>query len=178
MVQAKIRMMSGRRAGLSSHPAFTAPQKTSATFIQGAPVKLASGNLVACSTANKGASSLITYVNKSSAQSMIGFSQGKAIASSTNELVVSPIREGMEFAGNLVEKSAASAVAAASNIGDVYYLGLRKSVDTHYGWTADTPGSSSGSYVQGRLVDLIDLASTVNGRVLVQITVGGELSAF
>jgi hypothetical protein len=175
MAQAKIRMMPGKKSGLTSLPLSNYPQKSSATFIQGAPVKVASGVLAAVSTANKGTSSLITYVKLSSLNNVLGISQGVAVSGVTTRLCVAEIREGMEFVGNLVEKSASSAVA--SKVGDTVYMAKRKSVDTHWGWTTDTPGASSTSYVQGVITELIDPASTVNGRVSVRITVGGALSA-
>lgn len=174
MAQAKIRMMVGRRSGVTSAPTFNAAQKVSAAFVMGAPVKMTSGVLVACATTNAGTSSLITYVNKSSAANMLGFAQGTAAASSTNRLVVARIHEGVEFTGNLVAMTAAS--AKISKIGSTVYLARRKSVDTHYGWTLDTPGANSASYVQGKITELVDAASTVNGRVMVTITKGGALA--
>jgi len=173
MVQAKIRMIPGRRAGITSLPAYTAPAKTSATFVAGAPVKNSSGNLVACSVTNAGTSSLITYVNKSSAGNAF-LAMGTTTSGAVASIVCSRLLEGTEFIGNLVEKSASS--AKVSKIGSTVYMGLRKSVDTHYGWTTDTPGASSASYIQGTIAKLVDPASTVNGRVLVSLTVGGALS--
>lgn len=174
MVQAKVRMIVARKAGLSSLPAYTAAQKTSATFLAGAPVKNSAGNLVAAGTANKGTSSLITYVSKSSTTNVFGISMGRARASHTDKLVVARMMEGMEFEGNLVAKSASS--AKISKIGSTVYLAKRKSVDTHWGWTLDTPGASSASYIQGKITQLVDNASTVNGRVAVAITKGGRFS--
>lgn len=175
MAQAKIRMMAGRRAGHVSLPALTAPQKTSAAFVNGAPVKMSSGTLVACSTAN-GASSTTTYVKKSSTSNIVGIAMGTAVASSTNKIVVQRIQEGVELIGNLVHGTASS--AKVSKVGSTVYLGKDKSSDTHYGWSLSAPGASSASYVQGVITGLIDAASTVNGRVTVQITKGGALSAF
>jgi len=172
MAQAKIKMMQGTHQNDSG---FNAPQKTSAAFVEGAPVKLSSGNLVACSTAN-GASSTTTYVKKSSTSNILGIAQGKAAASSTNNLLVTKIQEGMELIGNLVHKSASS--AKVSKVGSTVYLGKDKSSDTHYGWSLSAPGASSASYVQGVVTRLYDPKSTVNGRVLVQVTKGGALSAF
>jgi len=173
MAQAKVKMIVARKAGLTSTPAYNAPEKTSATFIVGAPVKNSAGNLVAVSTTNAGTSSLITYVKKSSTAAAIGISQGKARASHTSALVVARFQEGMEFEGNLVAKSASS--AKTSKIGSTVYMGKRKSVDTHWGFTLDTPGASSASYVQGVITGLVDPASTVNGRVIVRMTKGGSI---
>jgi len=175
MAQAKIRMIPGRRAGITSLPAFTAPQKTSATFVAGAPVKTSSGVLVAASTTNAGTSSALTYPKKSSVANMY-LAMGTAVASSTASIVCARIVEGMEFEGNMVAKSASSAVATASNIGATAYMARRKSLDTHYGWTTDTPGANSASYIQGKITQLVDAASTVNGRVVVAITKGGGLA--
>ena len=172
MAQAKIKMLPSVH---QSDSGYNAPQKSSATFIEGAPVKLSSGNLVACSTAN-GASSTTTYVKKSSTSNIIGISGGKAVASSTANLLVHKIQEGMEFVGNLVHKTASS--AKVSKVGSTVYLGKDKSSDTHYGWSLSAPGASSGSYVQGQIIKLVDAASTVNGRVQAMITKGGALSAF
>ena len=172
MAQAKIKMWPTVHQNDST---YNAPQKTSATFLEGAPVKLSSGVLVACSTAN-GASSSTTYVKKSSTSNIIGISGGKAVASSTANLVVHKIQEGMEFIGNLVHKSASS--AKVSKIGSTVYLGKDKSSDTHYGWSLSAPGANSASYVQGQITRLYDPASTVNGRVHAMITKGGALSAF
>lgn len=174
MAQAKIRMMPGRKAGLTSLPAYNAKEKTSATFGIGAPVKNSAGNLVAAGTANKGTSSLITYISKSSTNNVFGISMGKARASHTSNMVVARFAEGMEFIGNLVAKNASS--AKISKIGSTVYFAKRKSVDTHWGWTLDTPGASSASYVQGKITQLIDPAFTVNGRVCVAITKGGALA--
>ncbi len=171
MAQAKIKMIPGRRAGLTSLPVHNAPQKTSATFIVGAPVKNSSGNLVACAIANKGSSSDTTFVKLSSTGAMIGISLGKAVASSTNNLAVAKIAEGLQFIGNLVHHTASS--AKVSKLGSTVYLGKDKSSDTHYGWSLTAPGASSGSYVQGKVVGTVDPYSTVNGRVIVEITKGG-----
>lgn len=173
MAQAKIKMIAGRRAGLTSLPTINAPQASAATFIVGAPVKFTSGTLAACSTAN-GASSSTTYIKKSSTANVLGISLGKAAASSTNRLVVARIAEGMEFEGNLVHKSASS--AKVSKLGSTVYFGKDKSSDTHYGWSLSAPGANSASYVQGKVTGLVDDASTVNGRVLVTITKGGALA--
>ena len=170
MAQAKVKMMPTTH---QSDNAFSAPQNSSATFIQGAPVKLnSSGDLVACSTASVGS---VTYVKKSSLSTIIGISVGKAVNSSTNNLLVNKIKEGMEFIGNLVHLTASS--AKVSKIGSTVYMG-KASGDTHYGWSKDTPGTASGSYVIAVITRLIDPASTVNGRVQAQVTRGGALSAF
>lgn len=174
MAQAKIRLMVGRMSGLSSHPAYTAPQASAATFKHGAPVKLSSGNLAAVSTANGGASSAITFVKKSSTNNVIGMSQGTAVASSTDSLVVSRIAEGMAFQGNLLHATASS--AKVSKVGSTVYLAkVNSASDIHWGWSLTAPGASSTSYVQGQITGLVDPASTVNGRVLGQITTGGAL---
>lgn len=169
MAQAKIRIIPGRKAGITSLPAYTGPQKTSAAFVQGAPVKLSSGNLVAVSTASAGS---ILYLKKSSTANVIGISQGTAVASKTSDIVVARIQEGQEFIGNLLSVSASS--AKISKLGQTAYL-AKISGDTHWGWTTNTPGASSTSYVQGVITGTVDAFSTVNGRVIVQPTVGGAL---
>jgi hypothetical protein len=169
MAQAKIRIMAGRRAGITSLPAFTGPQETSAAFVQGAPVKISSGNLVAVSTTSAGS---LLYLKKSSTANVVGFAQGTARASVTENIVVARIQEGAEFEGNLIDVSASS--AKTSKVGSTAYL-AKVSADTHWGFTLNTPGASSSSYVQGKVTGLIDAASTVNGRVSVQLTVGGAL---
>ena len=169
MAQAKVKMFPSTHQRDSG---FSAPQKTSATFVQGAPVKLSSGNLVACSTASVGS---VTYVKKSSLSNIIGISAGKAASGITANLLVNKIQEGMEFIGNLVHLTAAS--AKVSKIGSTVYMG-KASGDTHYGWSLDTPGASSSAYVIGIITRLIDPVSTVNGRVQAQVTRGGALSAF
>jgi hypothetical protein len=173
MAQAKIKMIPGRKAGITSLPAFNAPQASAATFIVGAPVKLTSGKLAAVSTTNA-ASSTTTFVKKSSTTNILGISMGKAVASSGANLVVARIHEGMEFIGNLVHATASS--AKVSKIGNTVYLGKDKSSDTHWGWSLSAPGASSTSYVAGKITGLVDPASTVNGRVLVTITKGGALA--
>ena len=174
MAQGKIRLMVGRMSGLSSHPAYTAPQATAATFKHGAPVKLASGLLAAVSTANGGSSSNITFVKKSSTNNILGISQGLAKASSDNSIVVSRIAEGMEFQGNLIHATASS--AKVSKVGSTVYLAKANSAsDIHWGWSLTGHASSAASYVQGQITGLVDPASTVNGRVLAQITNGGAL---
>jgi len=176
MVQAKIRMIPGRRAGITSLPAATAPAKTSATFVAGAPVKLSAGTLVAVSLTNAGTSSALQYVNKSSTSGTY-LAMGTTTSGATSSIVCARLVEGTEFEGNRVEKTASSAVTAATALyTTTYYLARRKSLDTHFGWTADTPGANSASYIQGKVVQLVDAASTVNGRVVVAITKGGALA--
>jgi len=173
MAQAKIRMMVGRRAGLTSPPMISAPQGTAATFVPGAPVKYSSGTLVAVSTtASIGASSALTVVKKSSTSNIIGIAEGDADASSTSNLAVALIAEGQEFVGNLVHNAASS--AKVSKVGSTVYMG-KATTDTHWGWSLTAPGASSASYVKGTIVGLVDAASTVNGRVLVKVTGGGAL---
>lgn len=173
MAQAKIRMMVGRKRGLASTPAINYQQASAATFVAGAPVKISSGRLAAVSTANGDGSSTTTYVKKSSTANIVGIALGNAVASSSARLAVAPIQEGMVFEGNLVHKTQSSAVV--SKVGSTVYLGKDKSSDTHWGWSLSAPGASSTSYVQGKIVGLVDAASTVNGRVLVEITKGGGL---
>jgi hypothetical protein len=173
MAQAKIRIFPGKRQGHHSAPTITAPQASAATFAHGAPVKFSTGNLVAVSTVSAGS---ILYVKTSSTANILGFAAGKALASSTKSIVAHTIAEGVTFVGNLIQTaaSASSAVATAANIGSYAYL-AKISGDTHWGFTLNTPGASSANYVRGILLDLIDPASTVNGRVTVQITNGGLL---
>lgn len=172
MAQAKIRIVPGRRSGLSSMPGFNAPQTGAATFRQGAPVKLTSGLLAAVSTANAGTGSGMTYVKKSSTSTIIGISNGLAVASSSNNLLVSRIVRGIEFEGNLLHTTASS--AKTSKVGSTVYLAkINSASDVHWGWSKEAPGASSASYVQGAITELIDAASTVNGRVLAEVTTGG-----
>lgn len=171
MTQAKVRIMPGRRSGITSFPAYTGPQKTSAAFLQGDPVKIASGNLVAV-TKSSSATSSIYFVKKSSTANVVGFAEGLAVASKTSDIVVTKITEGQEFAGNLLKGTASS--AKVSKVGSTVYLG-QVSGETHWGWSLTAPGASSASYVQGKITGLIDAASTVNGRVLVTPTKGGAL---
>jgi len=171
MASAKIKMIP---AVHQSNSGFSAPAKTSATFVEGAPVKMSSGTLVACSTANK---SSTTHVKKSSVQTIVGISGGKTTSGDTANILVHKLQEGMEFIGNLVHTTVSSAKVTAAAIGTTtVYIGKAKSSDTHYGWSLTAP-SSSGSVVQGKITRLIDPASTVNGRVQAVITVGGALSA-
>jgi hypothetical protein len=175
-VQAKIKMIVGRKVGMATTPAYNYPEKSSTSALQGAPVKVSSGVLVAPSTTNAGSGSVLTYVNKSSTSSVVGILGGKARSGYTSDLVVYPLREGLEFEGNLVHATASS--AAVSKVGSTVYLGQDKSSDSHWGWSLTAPGANSGSYIQGQITALIDDASTVNGRVVVAITKGGALSAF
>lgn len=155
---------------------FSAPAKTSATFIEGAPVKLSSGNLVAVSVnSSSGASSNTDFVSKSSVNTLVGISGGKTIASSTNNVLVHKFQEGMEFIGNLVHSTASS--ATASKVGSTVYLGKDASSDTHWGFSLSAPGASSTSYPALKITRLIDPASTVNGRVQAVVIVGGALTA-
>ena len=171
MAQAKIRMIPGRRSGITSLPAYTGPQASAATFAQGAPVKLSSGNLAAV-TKTSSATSSIYFVKASSTANVVGLSQGLAVASTTSNIVVNKISEGQEFLGNLMHGTASS--AKVSKVGSTVYLG-QVSGETHWGWSLTAPGASSASYVQGKITGLVDAASTVNGRVLVSITKGGGL---
>src|SRR4030042_2017915 len=118
MAQAKVRMIVGRRAGLTSLPAYTAPAKTSATFVNGAFVKNSSGNLVATGTTNAGTSSNLTYPSKSSTANLF-FAMGTTTSGDTGSIVCARLVEGMEFIGNLVQVTASSAVA--SKIGATVY---------------------------------------------------------
>lgn len=168
-VQAKIKMWPSVH---QSDNGFSAPQKSSATFKEGAPVKLSSGNLAAVSTANK---SSVTYVKKSSTSNIVGISGGLAQASVTTNLLIHKLQEGMEFIGNLIHNSGASS-AKVSKIGSTVYLAKQKSSDVHWGWSLSAP-SSAGSYVAAKITRLIDPASTLNGRVQAIITKGGALTA-
>lgn len=175
MTQAKIRIMPGARSGIASAPTYNGPQASAATFKQGAPVKNSSGNLAAVSvTTSQGASSALTVVNKSSTSNLIGISEGLAVASSTGNLVVRRVMEGQAFIGNLVNGSASS--AKVSKIGGTVVLALVTG-ETHWGWANDASSTFSNyaSLVKGKIIDLIDAASTVNGRVAVEITKGGAL---
>lgn len=167
-VQAKIKMIP---ANHQSDAGFNAPQKSSATFEVGAPVKLSSGVLVACSTANK---SSTTHVANSSLNNIVGISGGDAEASSTDDLYVHKWQEGAEFIGNLVHTSGASS-AVVSKIGSTVYLGKDKSSDTHYGWSLTAPSSPS-SAIAGVITRLIDPASTTNGRVQAIVKTGGAFT--
>jgi hypothetical protein len=181
MAQAKIRIMPGKKSGLASAPVFNAPQATAQSFEVGAPVKLASGALTAVSTtASLGASSALTVVKKSSTSNVIGFSGGDAQASSTNALLVDRMTTGMAFTGHVINGVASSAKLATTNIGDNVVLAKVTSGDTHWGFANDASStfSSYASLVKGRVVELVDAASTVNGRILVEITKGGLLSPF
>jgi len=173
-VQAKIKMIPATHQNDSG---FSAPAKTSATFIQGAPVKLSSGNLAApTENSSSGASSHTDFVSKSSTANVIGLTAGKTVASSTNNVLVHKFQEGMEFIGNLVHSTASS--AKVSKVGSTVYLGKDASSDTHWGWSLSAPGANSGSYIQGVITRVLDPVSTVNGRVQAQVTVGGALGAF
>jgi len=173
--QAKMKMVPGAKSGLSSTPLASYPQKTSATFIVGAPVKLASNVLVACSlNTSSGASSNTDFVKKSSVNLIVGIAQGKAVASVTTNIAVAELREGVTLIGNLVHSTASS--AKVSKVGSTVYLGKDGSSDTHYGWSLSAPGASSTAYVAGVIDLLVDPASTVNGRVQARITVGGLLT--
>ena len=81
MASAKIKMIP---AVHQSNSGFSAPAKTSATFVEGAPVKMSSGTLVACSTANK---SSTTHVKKSSVQTIVGISGGKTTSGDTANIL-------------------------------------------------------------------------------------------
>jgi len=175
MAQAKIKMIPGGKSGITSTPLANFPQKSSATFIVGAPVKLSSNTLVACSlNLSSGASSKTDFVKKSSTNLIVGISQGKAASGATSNLAVAELREGVSFIGNLIHSTASS--AKVSTVGSTVYMGKDASSDTHYGWSLSAPGASSASYVAGVIDKLIDPASTVNGRVQARITVGGLLS--
>ena len=172
--QAKIRLIPGSKAGLNHVPIVSAPQKTSAAFAKGDPVKLSSGNLVAVSTVNSGAASAVTFVKTSSLNNILGIAEGSAAASSTSNIPVARIMEGVTFIGNLVHPTASS--AKVSKIGSTAYLAHIAASDTKWGWTTYTTSvSSTGSLVRGTITRLIDAASTVNGRVEVEITNGGAL---
>jgi len=166
--QAKIKMIPAIHDPKS---AFSAPAKTSATFVEGAPVKLSSGTLVAVTTANK---SSTTHVKASSLNTLIGIAGGTTTSGDTNNILVHKFTEGMEFIGNLVHTSGASS-AKVSKVGSTVYLGKDKSSDTHWGWSLTAP--SSTSVPKGVITRLIDPASTANGRVQAVVTLGGALSA-
>ena len=171
MTQAKIKIVPARRVGITSFAGYAGPQAAAATFAQGAPVKIASGNLAAVSTASAGS---LLYVKTSSTNNLVGISGGLAVASVTTSIVAARWQEGMEFEGNLIETTASASSAKTSKVGSTVYL-ARNASDTHWGFTLNTPGASSASYVQGKITKLIDAASTVNGRVMVTPTVGGAL---
>jgi hypothetical protein len=153
--------------GITSAPIYTGPQASAATFKDGAPVKLASGNLAAVSAASS--TSSITFAPDTTT---LGLASGAAAASSTGNIGVTCIVPGQSFQGNLIHGTASS--AKVSKVGSTVYLGKHAS-DTHWGWSLTAP-SSTASYVTATIVGLIDAASTVNGRVLAQVVQGGQLS--
>lgn len=177
MTQAKIRIMPGRRAGLASYPAYTGPQASAATFKQGAPVKLSSGNLAAVSgTASEGTSSGLTIVATASVANLIGIADGLAVSSATSDIVVTRITEGQGFIGNLIH-GASAASAVASKRGTTVYL-AKVTGETNWGFAVDNASTFTGSgasVAHGKIIDFIDPASTANGRVLVEFTKGGGL---
>jgi len=134
-------------------------------------VKHSSGNLVAISTTS---SSSVLYAKKSSTAAY-ALAMGTTSSGDTSSIVCARFVEGMEFQGNLVDASASSATATAAHIGAYAYL-AKVSGDTHFGWSRNAPASSAASYLRGKITQLIDAASTVNGRVVVAITTGGALS--
>lgn len=176
-IQAKMRIMAaGGKMGLGSTPMLTLPQKSSAAFVIGAPVKLSSGVLVAVSTtASVGTGSTLTQVKASSLNTILGFSAGKAASGATGDISVVPIMDGVLFKGSVIHGTAASAKVAATDIGATMYLAKQTSSDTHWGFTKDSGGSVSTD-VEFTLVQLIDAASTLNGRVLVAPKTGGLLN--
>jgi hypothetical protein len=190
MAQAKIRIFPGTRAGHHSAPTYTLRQKKAATFRQGAPVKIGadSGSSSVASftvptTVNSGASSLVQFVAAASTGNVVGFAAGNAKPSSTGDIVVNRIAEGVSFVGNLVHPTPASAVATAANIGATAYLARivasvsassADAVGNNWGFTLYTTSvSSTSNLVRGKITRLVDPASTVNGRVEVEITNGG-----
>lgn len=177
MAQAKIRMMPGRRAGITSAPRVMHAQDASATFAVGAPVKVASSNLVAVAeTTSAGTGSTLNEVNASSLRTILGFSAGKAVASKTSKLGIDLIQDGVEFAGNILHGVAASAkLSAADVLKTTVYLAKVASGETHWGWSIDGTGFTA-SVVKGVVTELLDPPSTLNGRILARITLGGALT--
>lgn len=176
-VQAKMRMMSSMRAGGGAAAVAVIPQKTSATFEIGAPVKADStGSAIAVSTtASLGTGSTLTGVSASSSNLTLGFAGIDAEASSTKSCVIHKIVPGARFIGNLIHGSGASSAKAQAS--DVYYttvyLAKQTASDTHWGWSIDSGGSFGATYINGKIIKLIDDASTANGRVEVEIVGGG-----
>lgn len=183
MAQAKIAIRASRRSGLSSAPMFNAPKASAATFVKGAPVKLTTGALAAVSLSgalkipSSSSTMAIKAVKASSRNNIIGIAEGQDVASTTTALVVRRIQEGQAFEGNLVHRTQSSAKLAATDLGTSMIL-VKHSSDTHWGFGKSTwfKSSSIASVVRGKLVGLIDTASTVNGRVLVEVTKGGALT--
>jgi hypothetical protein len=132
---------------------------------------------------NSGASSAVQFVKTSSTATIIGIAAGNAKVSSTGDIVVNRIAEGVAFVGNLVHPTASSAVATAANIGATAYLARivasvsassAAAVGNNWGFTTYTTSvSSTSALVRGKITRLHDPASTVNGRVEVEITNGG-----
>jgi len=177
--QAKIRMMPSTPLGGGAALITTRPQKTSATFELGDPVKIASGNVVACTgSANKGTGSTLTLgVKASSVNLMTGIAGVDAASGAVSDCPVFRFAPGARFIGNIVHGTAASAVMTTADISDnVVFIAKQTSSDTHYGWTKDVGSGISAlklTLVRGRVTKLIDPASTVNGRVEVEIIAGG-----
>jgi len=172
--QAKIRMMPSGRQGGGAAMVTVAPQKTSATFEVGDPVKLSAGTLVAASTtASLGTSSNLTAPAAASANLILGISGIDAASGNTTSTVVHRMAPGARFIGNLVHGTASSAKATAANLGSVVYIAKQTASDVAYGFTLDTAGSFGATFINGRITQLIDAASTVNGRVEVEFTGGG-----
>lgn len=177
MAQAKIRIMPGRRAGITSAPRVMHAQKSSATFAIGAPVKVASSYLQAVAeVSSAGTGNTLTEVHASSLRTILGFAAGKAVDGETGKLGVDLIQDGVEFAGNILHGTAASAKLAAGKVlGTTVYLAKVTSGETHWGWSIEGTGFTS-SVVKGVVTELIDPPSTLNGRILARITLGGALT--
>jgi hypothetical protein len=174
-LQAKVRMMVGMKSGMASTPLANYPQKSSATFIDGAPVKLTSNYLdaTAAESSTTGANN-VDLINKSSTDKFLGIALGTAVSGITSNIVVAEFRPGTHFVGNLVADVQAN--AKVSKVGSTVYFGQDDTSDTHWGWSVTAPSSSAASYVQGIVTTLIDPASTINGRVGVRVTVGNTFT--
>lgn len=190
MAQAKIRIFPGTRAGHHSAPTYALRQKKAATFRQGAPVKIGAdsgsssvASLLPPTTVNSGASSAVQFVVKSSTNNVVGIAAGNALASSVSEIVVHRVGEGVAFVGNILHPTASSAKLTLANVGATAYLARivasvsassAAAVGNNWGFTTYTTSvSSTSALMRGKITRLVDPASTVNGRVEVELTNGG-----
>lgn len=191
MAQAKIRIIPGRRSGITSPPCFTALHTAAQSFVNGAPVTLASAGTIQAVTTTSytkthSVSTVSHYITHAPDLTTMGIAMGDASASSAKTVGVSQLAKGQQYIGNLIHATQSS--AKVSKLGDTVYLarydGYGSSVssassnDTHWGWSLSAPGGSpaNASCVMGKVVGLIDAASTVNGRVLVDILRGGQMT--
>ena len=157
------RIQPHRRLGLSATPTIQIAQKSSASFVKGAPVYIDSTGYLAASPTDTLSSSHKAV--QSVAPEVLGFAQEDAESGNTSKVGVVPALPGMMFKGQAIDTTASSSAGALGTIAQTHVGGVygiaKLSADTHYAIDLGMASNRSPALV----LELLDPVSTVGGVV-------------